>query len=226
MTTSTANLDSISFPDLLQHAAWARRLAAQLVRDDDADDLVQDAWAAAGARPGGSGGRAPGAPRKWLAGVMRNLARFRARSAARRRLREEAAGAAVHGDAGLSRPDEIAERVETQRLLAGLVLELPAVYRDVVLLRFYDDLPPRAIATRLGIPAGTARSRLSVGLAQLRERLRSSTDWRRSLVALAAGGGGGGGNWLTSSWSAPARAAPPRPRRWRWPRWPSAAGPG
>jgi RNA polymerase sigma factor (sigma-70 family) len=198
----TSAADTVTFSTLLQHAAWARRLAIELVRAEGADDLVQETWAAASLRPAPAG--VP--PRRWLAGVMRNLARFGARSALRRRQRERAVGAGVHGQAGASRPDEIVERLETQRLLAGLVLALPPLQRDVVLLRFHDELAPREIARRLGVPAGTVRSRLSLALGQLRDGLAASErggagDWRRALVVLAGGG------VAAARPAAPARAA-------------------
>jgi RNA polymerase sigma factor (sigma-70 family) len=167
---------------LLQHAAWARRLAAHLVRDGDADDLLQETWLASARAPA-----PPGAPpRRWLAAIMRNLARLGARSTARRGERERQVGEVLQGRA--SRPDEIAERIETQRLLAELVLALAPIHRDVVLLRFHDDLPPRQIAARLGIPPGTARSRLCEALRQLRQALEArQRDWRPALLVLAAG---------------------------------------
>ena len=76
------SVESVALPDLLQHAAWARRLAGELVRDDLADDLAQEALLVTSTRPVPPGA----APRKWLAAVMRNLARF---------------GAAVHGQTGV-----------------------------------------------------------------------------------------------------------------------------
>src|SRR5688572_18901231 len=76
---------------LLAHAGWARKLAARLVHDAaGADDLAQDAWVAALERP-----PAPGRPlRRWLAAVMRNLARESRRARARREVRERAAAPA------------------------------------------------------------------------------------------------------------------------------------
>jgi RNA polymerase sigma factor (sigma-70 family) len=186
MTTPNVN----ALPDLLAEGAWARRLAARLVRADDADDLVQDTWAAVGERPVPSGV----SPRQWLAGVMRNLARQGRRSLTRQQDRERRTGALVHG-ATVSRPDQLAEQLETQRLLAGLVLGLAPLYRDVVLLRFYDDLSTDQVAARLAVPPGTARRRLAMAIAQLRGQLEArdverGTAWRRSLAVFAAGGTG------------------------------------
>jgi DNA-directed RNA polymerase specialized sigma24 family protein len=74
--------------DALADIERLRVLARHLVADAlAADDLVQDAWVAALARP------AP--PRDlgaWLAGAVRHLAR-RARRTAQRRIRREEAGA-------------------------------------------------------------------------------------------------------------------------------------
>lgn len=53
------------------------------------------------------------------------------------------------------------------RLLAGL----PAAQREVLLLRFSQDLTLREVAETLGIPLRTAQSRLRTALANLRAQL-------------------------------------------------------
>ncbi|OLZ65722.1 RNA polymerase subunit sigma-70 [Streptomyces sp. IMTB 2501] len=49
--------------------------------------------------------------------------------------------------------------------------ELPAAQRQVLVLRFFADLPVRAIAEELGIPEGTVKSRLHTAVRALRDRL-------------------------------------------------------
>lgn len=49
------------------------------------------------------------------------------------------------------------------------VARLPQDQRDVVVLRYHDDLSHDEIAQVLGCPIGTVRSRLARGLAKLRE---------------------------------------------------------
>ncbi|MGW1026279.1 sigma-70 family RNA polymerase sigma factor [Streptomyces sp. NPDC002577] len=49
--------------------------------------------------------------------------------------------------------------------------ELPDSQRQVVVLRFYADLPVRGIAEQLGIPEGTVKSRLHTAVQALRARL-------------------------------------------------------
>ncbi len=49
--------------------------------------------------------------------------------------------------------------------------ELPDAQRQVVILRFFADLPVRAIAEELGVPEGTVKSRLHTAVRALRDRL-------------------------------------------------------
>jgi RNA polymerase sigma-70 factor, ECF subfamily len=63
--------------------------------------------------------------------------------------------------------DEQAERRE----LLELVLVLPEAQREVVMLRFADDLDLSEIAEVLKIPVGTVKSRLHQTLARLKEHL-------------------------------------------------------
>ena len=49
--------------------------------------------------------------------------------------------------------------------------ELPDAQRQVLVLRFYADLPVRSIAEELGVPEGTVKSRLHTAVRALRARL-------------------------------------------------------
>src|SRR5512140_3109750 len=74
--------------ELLVHTAWLRRLALRLVGDADvADDLVQETWIAAVRRSP----EARDSLRPWLAKVLRDAFRMRARGEGRRAAREHAA---------------------------------------------------------------------------------------------------------------------------------------
>jgi RNA polymerase sigma-70 factor (ECF subfamily) len=80
----------------------------------------------------------------------------------------ERLAAAVEADPPQAeRPDE---RVEAQDLSARLrtaVNRLPKFQREAVALAFWGDLPAREIAQRTGVPLGTARSRLRLGIEKL-----------------------------------------------------------
>ncbi len=58
--------------------------------------------------------------------------------------------------------------------LVRIVADLPAQQREVVLLRFVDDLSLRQIADALVIPLGTVKSRLHHALETLRRQVRGS----------------------------------------------------
>jgi RNA polymerase sigma-70 factor, ECF subfamily len=66
----------------------------------------------------------------------------------------------------------IADRDELERAFRSLTVEQRAVF----VLHHYVGLPLVEVAELLGIPAGTARSRLHYGIAQLRQVLTASAD--------------------------------------------------
>ena len=166
--------------ELIAHAAWIRRLAVQLVRDENAaDDLTQDTLLAAlEARPA-----ARGSLRPWLARVLRNriAERFRRACAALQRETEVGRAEALPSSA------ELVARGELQRRLVEAVLNLDEPARTLVLLRFYEGLEPTEIARRIGRPAGSVRGQLHRALAELRERFASDADgldWRAAFAPL------------------------------------------
>lgn len=67
-------------------------------------------------------------------------------------------------------PDELAaEPVADEGDLAVVLRGLSAERREVVLMRFADGMSLEDIATALGIPLGTVKSRLHIAIRQLRE---------------------------------------------------------
>jgi RNA polymerase sigma-70 factor (ECF subfamily) len=190
---------------LLSHAAWMRRLARSLVKDDaQADDVVQDAVVAAMRAPPRDAVALPA----WLATTVRNGAKQLWRGESRRAARESAG----------ARPEatpstvEVVARAEEHGLVVQAVLALEEPYRSTLLLRFYDDLPPRDVAARTGVPVETARARIRRGLEQLRGRLDRAHGgdgkaWRLALAPLilhktaasvGAGTGAAAGHQLTT----------------------------
>ncbi|MFT3698841.1 MAG: sigma-70 family RNA polymerase sigma factor [Kofleriaceae bacterium] len=167
---------------LAAETVWLRRLARTLVSDAAAaEDVAQDTLLAA----------AKGVPedrplRPWLARVARNVARMTGRSRARRVVRELAAETAE----APARPDDLVERIEMQRVLTSLVLELAPAVRDVVLLTFFEGMTSAEIGKKLGIADGTVRWRLKQGIDELRDRLaQRDRSWMVGMAALARSGG-------------------------------------
>lgn len=162
---------------LLEHAEWIRKLAHVLVRDPAlAEDLAQDTWVAALRTPP----KEQGPLKPWLATILRNLVRERARGNERRRRREQAAEIPQT----MEPVEDLAQRAEAQRLLVEFVLELAPHYRDVVLLSYFEGLSSVEIAERLGVPDVTVRSRLKRGLDQLRERFDRKYGDRKAWIVM------------------------------------------
>lgn len=105
----------------------------------------------------------------WAAVVASNLAMDWHRA----RRRQERLGERL---AALRPEDRSEHRAADESPLLSLSVargldELPAPQRQVVVLRYYADLPVRDIARELDIPEGTVKSRLHAAVRALRERL-------------------------------------------------------
>ncbi|MGW4296416.1 RNA polymerase sigma factor [Micromonospora chersina] len=113
--------------------------------------------------------------RPWLFGIASNLIAGHQRTEARRyralARAEQASAADRDGLDGAA--DRIAVRLDAQAVrgrLAAALEELAPADREVVLLVAWADLTCEDVARALGIPAGTARSRLH----RARRRLRAA----------------------------------------------------
>jgi len=189
--------DSISDRWLLEQASFLRALCASLVQDEHlAEDVAQEVFIRArGSEP------APGNQRTWLRTIARSIAANFRRSDRRRRRRELAVAGSV------TLPSAAAEAVsrEVLRSVVDAVLALHEPYQTAVLMRYYEDLPPREIARRLQVPVATAKSWLARGRRQIRNRLEG-TGWRaqiacllgRSIVTKSAGPTFAGGLLMTT----------------------------
>ncbi len=166
---------------LLSELSWLKRLASVLVRDqNDADDVVQETWLVA-AEHAPTDGR-PLKP--WLSRVALNVVRMRSRASTRRSAREVAIESFAET---LPTADEMMSRVEAQRTIADAVLKLAEPYRNTILLHYFEELSSAEIARRFGIPEGTVRRRLKVGLDELRARLHAKErETGRPVLAVLA----------------------------------------
>ena len=68
-------------------------------------------------------------------------------------------------------PEQILEREETRDKLAGLVAELPAKYREIIYLHYFDDFKLFEIADILQEPEGTVRQKKRRALALLQKTI-------------------------------------------------------
>ena len=174
------SLHGVKADAIEREAAIVRRLAHGLFLDrHGADDLAQEAWVAALGKSGGE----VRSLRSWLMGTMRRLALQERRDRARRWRRELTAARAEE----LPSAADSVGRIEVVRRLLDAVEALPEPYRSTIVERFFDDLPPRVIARRRGLPVNTVRTHLRRGLAELRRRLDTGEEQSRRdfLTALA-----------------------------------------
>ncbi len=163
---------------LLRETPFVRALARDLAAGDG-DDLVQQTFLQALAA-----GRAPIRDvRSWLARIARRAASNARREGARRAARERTAAARERVPSSA----ELAEREEQRRALVAAVDSLPPPMRDVVVLRYFEGLPPRRIAAELGLPVSHVWNRLRDALLRLRARLDAAHggDRKAWLMALS-----------------------------------------
>jgi len=186
---------------LAAHVGFVRGLARALVDDIHlAEDVAQSTLTEALRRPPPD----LSGLRSWLATVLRNLVRKEARSRRRRMVREQRT----------ARPISVPSIVDTQaketliRNVVDSVFSLREPYRSAVVMRFYDDLPPREIARMTGVPVETVRTRIKRALSMLRADLEAKhreapgglrtallvlLDPRAAAEGAAASGAGAGG---------------------------------
>jgi RNA polymerase sigma-70 factor (ECF subfamily) len=161
------------------HLDAAYNLARWLTRDPhDADDVVQEAYLRAFRFFGGFRG---GDGRAWLLTIVRNTfytwleQRKRHQSdveydetIAGLQVEEAQADQALHS----SDPERLLLRAADRQLVEQALLQLPAEYREVLVLRELEELSYKEIAGIIDVPMGTVMSRLS----RARERLRRQIE--------------------------------------------------
>jgi RNA polymerase sigma-70 factor (ECF subfamily) len=164
---------------LLSQVSWLRGLALELVQDHgEAEDLAQEAILRALERPP----REPSAMRGFLRRVSQNIWLDRVRSESRRRDREEFTAR----EETVPATDDLADRLSAHRQLVEAVDRLDEPYRTTILLRYFDNLPPREIAERQRAPVKTVNTRIQRALERLRADLDRAHGNRRQWALMLA----------------------------------------
>ena len=162
--------------------ATARRF---FTNEDDARDVLQDAFLAAFRSIDGFAGAARLST--WLHRIVVNAALMRLRSRKRRREesidgllpRFEEDGHWVEPPALWDAPtDDLVERQETRATVRKAIDRLPANYRTVLLLRDVEELDTDEAAALLGVTPNTVKTRLHRARQALRTLLER--DFKRS----------------------------------------------
>ena len=142
--------------------------------DDDAQDLVQEAYARALARPRQFLDVAD--PEAWLRTVAMNMARTRWR---RRRLFDT-----LVRSGRVARPVESIPGVDANRVaLVAALQQLSQATRETIVLHHLADMSVHEVAETLGVPVGTVKARLSRGRAMLASLLSDAEPTTNPPVA-------------------------------------------
>jgi RNA polymerase sigma factor (sigma-70 family) len=155
-----------------RHARAVFGMAAQALDAATAEEIVQDVFVAAW-RGAGSFDPERGPARAWLF----TIARHRIANELRRRSRRPRTESHDEDDGLPGLPDPTPDQAESLwrkrrgEILRGALRDLPPPERAALGLAYFDELPHQQIASLLGIPLGTAKSRIRSGVARLRIRL-------------------------------------------------------
>ena len=153
-----------------QFASFVYGLALRVIGDTRAsEDVSQDVFFAFWERPGAFDPER-GSLRTWLGTITHRRAvdHVRREEARRRRAEREASRAVAAPDV-----EEVATALLTaERVRAALDL-LPEAQREAIQLAYFGGKTYRQVAETLGIPEGTAKSRLRLGLRRIAEALRA-----------------------------------------------------
>ena len=137
--------DAITLDALLTHRGFLISLARSLTRtDQDAEDLVQEAYVGALEGPGPRGI----ALRSWLAAIVRNTWRNVARRESERAWREGQADAPRAVATTSTDPGTVVRELDLRRLILDAVRGLPEPHRTTIYLRYYSGLSLAEIAKR------------------------------------------------------------------------------
>ena len=157
-----------------RHCTISYSLALAILKEPaDAEEAVGDTFAQiwrAASDFDSRRGSVPG----WIATITRSRALDQLRTRKRTALMMDQASAAHDVDANLfspnplATPDEDAESGELRVQVQMALAELPATQREVLELAYFGGLSQSEIATRLGQPLGTVKTRVRSAMDKLR----------------------------------------------------------
>lgn len=162
------------FPDLVRaHQDLVYSIALRSTGNAaDAEDAAQDAFLRAyrALRTYGDDRRAALQVRPWLASIVVNTCRNRARANGRRPVTADGA-AATHLPAGDRGPEDALDHLETATALTAALRRLPDRQRWAVVLHHAGGLTYAEVARALARPDGTVKADVHRGLVALRSIL-------------------------------------------------------
>jgi RNA polymerase sigma-70 factor (ECF subfamily) len=171
ITRIAASQDRAAFAELFQH--YAPRVKAMMMKrgasSDRAEDLAQETllrlW-----RKAAQFESSRATASAWVYAIARNVSIDLARRDRRAAdwLEEQER---QEGEENPDQPELHLLAAEREDLVRSTIASLPADQEYVIRLSFFDGLAHGEIADRLGIPLGTVKSRIRLGLQRLREQI-------------------------------------------------------
>lgn len=147
----------------------ARRVLAEPAL---AEEVAQDTFLALWRRPGAYD-PARGSLQSFLLGIVRNKAIDLVRKEeSLRRTRDSLAAEMQVTPSSYDSGDRVEERQQVRAALETLT----QVQREAIVLAYFGGRTYREVATELGIPEGTAKTRLRDGLIRLKQALATSSE--------------------------------------------------
>lgn len=148
-------------------------MARRVVADPNlAEEVAQDTFLALWRRPGAFDSLR-GSLQAFLLGVARNKAVDLVRREQSLRRRREALIAEAATASKIDEADEQMTGVDDREEIRRALASISEVQREAVVLAYFGGRTYREVASELGIPEGTAKTRLRDGLMKLRELMAS-----------------------------------------------------
>lgn len=175
LAAAAANGDQEALTILVKrYRPYVYRTAYKItLHEDDALDITQNVFVRLVEKIHHFDGR--GSFRAWLATIASREAINRLRSASRRETLTEPHILAELPDERQARegndPRDALETVQRKRLVEGAMTQLSPQQRAIIALRLAEDMGPKEIAERLGLPAHQVRSQLHRAIAKIRQTL-------------------------------------------------------
>lgn len=145
-----------------QYGSYLLRMSALYLKDADlAQDAVQETFVKVYRHLGRY--RAESSEKTWLTAICINVCRDMLRTAWFRHQSRKDIDTLPEKPVSFAFPDDT---------VLTAVMRLPAKYREVVLLRYYEGLKLKEVASALRLSEGTIRSRLNRANRILRDRLK------------------------------------------------------
>ena len=165
--------------DLLheRYAGFLKVMSMKVLHNDaDAEDLLQDVFLEIWNRAA-SYDPLKGRPLSWIATLTRrrSIDRLRKRETYCRIEDRFAEETKVHGD-GWTHVHEDLVQIEMNEHLQRALATLPEAQRATIKLAYHGEMSQREIAAHTGVPLGTIKTRLELGLRKLAVSLRGLED--------------------------------------------------